>query len=76
MPRPQPSADEGVAVERDDRLRQRQRNHVASAAQRQHGQRAAADVDVVHLLDDERAEQEAADDTGSADREDDDHQLA
>ena len=58
---------QGVAVERDDRLREREGEHVEHAAEREHGERAPAELGVVQDLDGERAEQERTDDADHAD---------
>ena len=68
--------DQRVALERDDGLGHGQGRHVGGAAEGEHRHGAAAERGVVHLLDDERAEQLRADDAGDADDDDDHHQLA
>ena len=66
-----PEGDEGVALERDDGLGERQGDHVAGAAEREHGQRPPGDVvGAVHDVDDERPEHERAE---RADDTDDEH---
>ena len=64
--------DEGVSLEGDDRLGERQGDHVARTAEGEHGERAAGDVvGAEDHLEDERADEErpdGADDTDDEDR--------
>ncbi len=53
--------DEGVPLERDDRLGEGEGDHVARRAESEHGERAPGQVGVVDDLDHERPEDERAD---------------
>ncbi len=65
-----------MSAQGDHRLRRRQRQHVAGARQRQHGEGPAAELGVVEPLDHERTEEERPGGADHADPDDDQHQGA
>ena len=67
--------DERVPLERDDRLGEGERHHVAGGAEGEHGERASGQVGVVDDLDHERPDDERADGADDPDGEDE-HQQA